>query len=84
MTSGQERLMEIRQPSHDRTPCPSAAYHQHAHLPFEQFRVDAVNLHDQLLNVRFRERRILVASRQYRSGTELETASCRQGFSTTQ
>jgi hypothetical protein len=46
--------------------------------------VDAVCLHDQLLNTRFRVRRILVVSRRHRSGTELGTASCQRDFSTTQ
>ena len=52
--------------------------------PFQQLWVDAVNLHDQLLNARLRERRILVGFRRHRSGIELGTSSCQQDFSTTQ
>jgi hypothetical protein len=68
MAMRHERLMQIRQTGNYRATRSSATHHQHAHLPFEQLRVDAVNFHDQLLNARFRERRILVAFRRHRSG----------------
>jgi len=83
MSARQKRLMEVGQSRDNRTACPSTTYHQHADLPFEQLRVDAVCLHDQLLNARFRARRTLVASRRHRSGSERETSSCQQDFSTT-
>jgi hypothetical protein len=84
MAVGHKRLMQVRQSRNYCTPCSSATYHQHADLPFEQLRVDAVNFHDQLLNARLRERRILVGFRRHRSGIELGTSSCQRDFSTTQ
>ena len=53
MTAGCQGLMQIWQASNNRTACPSAACNQHAHLAFEQFRVDAVSFHGQLPNGRF-------------------------------
>ena len=56
VAAGHERLMQVRQACHNRTACSSTTHYQHAHLPFKQFRVDAVSLHGQLLNARFRAR----------------------------
>jgi hypothetical protein len=54
MATRHKRLMQIRQTGNNGAACSSAAYHQHAHLPFEQFRVDPMSLHYQLLNDHFR------------------------------
>jgi hypothetical protein len=50
MTVGYQRLMQIRQASNDSAPSSSATYQQHANLPFEQLRVDAMSFHGQLLS----------------------------------